>query len=454
MSNTPDQDVTPHCKTDMKILTVNRNYFVTGGPEKYMFSLMENMPQHEFIPFSVSLVKNLSTPYERYFADPPAGRDEVYYNQHRLGVINKLIYAGKSVYSFEARRKLEALIRDTRPDVALFLNAVYFSDSIIDACHKYDVPIIWRMSDFNKVCANYLLFRDGLVCEECLDHGLMRAIVNKCCGYQRSTAGALIKTLGMWLTRTRRGHDHVDYFVTPSLFTREKMIKGGFNPQKVVHIPTMVTMPKGQPKPLPIAPEILFIGRISHEKGVATLLDAFGMMENKEVHLSIVGDYESQYAQQLQATITDDLKNRITFHGFLNQEQIGELIELSNCIVVPSVWYENQPNTVLEGMSHGRPVVVSDLGSMKEMVINGETGYRFKAGNPADLAAKLDDLLKSPEKAREMGLRARDYVLREHSLQRHLSSLEELFSRVIERRNSGNSKTFQPRNSSGCNCGS
>ncbi|MBU4491949.1 MAG: hypothetical protein KKD69_05750, partial [Euryarchaeota archaeon] len=204
----------------MKILIVNRNYFITGGPEKYMFSLMENMPQHQFIPFCVVFEQNLETPYRKYFVSPPAGSGSVYYKEFKMSPTKKIAYAFDSIYHWEARRNLERLIIDERPDLALFLNAVYFSDSIIDACRAHKVPIIWRMSDFHKVCASYLLYRDGHVCEDCLDHGHFMAIRNRCGGYQRSLGASLIKVSGMWLSRVRRLYDHVDYFVTPSAFTR------------------------------------------------------------------------------------------------------------------------------------------------------------------------------------------------------------------------------------------
>ena len=420
----------------MKIIVVNRNYFVTGGPEKYMFTLIENMPHHQFIPFCVAFGQNRETPYSKYFVAPPAGSGSVYFNEFRMSAVQKVTYACNSIYNMKARRNLERLIIDERPDLALFLNAVYFSDSIIDACRAHNLPIIWRQSDYNRVCANYLLYRDGSVCEECLEYGLSRAIRNRCGGYQRSMAGAVIKTTGMWLSRLRKLHDHVDCFVTPSAFTREKMIKGGFSPHKVVHIPTMIKVPEYPPEPLPASPEILFVGRLSHEKGVATLLEAFRLLKNKDARLSIVGDDSSSFAQQLKAGIPDTLRNRVTFHGFQQQERIKRFFERASCFVAPSVWYDNQPNSVLEGMSHARPAVVSDLGSMKEMVADGATGYRFEAGNATDLAAKLDDLLSNPQKAREMGLRAREYVLNNHSLQKHLCSLEALFQRCLNRRKS------------------
>jgi glycosyltransferase involved in cell wall biosynthesis len=418
----------------LKILTINRNYFITGGPEKYMFSLMESMPQHQFIPFSVDLEQNRATPYRKYFVTPPTGSGGVYFKDFKMSLGQKVAYAFNSIYHMEARRKLEKLIEDEQPDLALFLNAVYFSDSIVDACRSHNVPIIWRMSDFNKVCANYLLYRDGHVCNDCLEHGIVMALRNRCGGYQRSLGAALVKIAGMWLSRMRGLYNHVHYFITPSSFTRQKMIQGGFPPDKVVHIPTCVHVPDSRPNPPPRTPEILYVGRLSHEKGVETLLEAFMMLNSKTACLSIAGDDSNDYAQKLKAMFPDELGKRIHFLGFQSQEQVTELFQRAACFVVPSACYENQPNVVLEGMAHAVPAVVSDLGSLQEMVIDGKAGYLFQVGNARELAAKIDDLLQNPSKAYEMGLAAKEFVAVNHSLRSHLSALEVLFEKCAGRR--------------------
>ena len=415
----------------MKIIIANRNYFVTGGPEKYMFTLMENMPQHQFIPFCVAFEQNIETPYSRYFVNPPAGQGGVYFNEFRMSLFQKAAYAWNSIYHVEAKQKLERLIVDERPDLALCLNAVYFTDSIIDACRKHNVPVIWRLSDFHKICASYLLYRDGNTCDECLEHGLSRAIVNRCGGYQRSRAAACIKVAGMWLARLRRLYEYVDCFAAPSDFTRRKMIQGGFAPDKVVHIPTMAAI-DSEPF-MPKSREILYVGRISPEKGVDTLLAAFGLMKNGQARLSIAGNDTSDYACRLKASVPETMQKKITFHGFQDKAQLNILYKRAFCIVVPSVCYENQPNTVLEGMSHARPAVVSDLGSLREMVDDGVTGFRFEAGNAENLAEKLDKLLNDPQQAQEMGARGRAHVARDHAMHLHLESMDALFNRCAHR---------------------
>lgn len=418
----------------MKILIVNRNYFVTGGPEKYMFSLMENMPEHEFVPFCLNFSKNKETPYQDYFLQPPGGSENIYFNQFEMSLFQKACYGLNMVYSFSAKNQIERLLEQVKPDLALFLNAVYFTDSVIDACRKHNVPIIWRLSDFNKICANYLLFRDGKPCEDCLEKGLWCILKNRCGGYQRSLSAAVIKAFNMYLSRIRNSNEYISFFITPSRFTRDKMIKGGFDQEKIVHIPTFIS---GYGKELDYKPDrnrILYVGRISPEKGVDVIIEAFKEIKNNKAVLSIVGDKNTDYAEKLIASIPDRLKNRINFLGFKNQKEVKQLFYQSLFFIVPSVWYENQPNVVLEGMSCGRPALVSKLGSLIEMVSEGETGYHFKSGDPEDLAGKIDLLLDHPEKTIEMGKIAKKYVTKHHNLENHLNALNNLFYKVVNKK--------------------
>ncbi|MCD4722089.1 MAG: glycosyltransferase family 4 protein [Desulfobacula sp.] len=395
---------------------------------------MENMTEHEFVPFCLNFLKNKETQYKNYFLQPPGGSENIYFNQFEMSLYQKACYGMNMVYSFSAKNQIEKLLEQVKPDVALFLNAVYFTDSIIDACKKYKVPIIWRLSDFNKICANYLLFRDGKPCEECLEKGLWCILKNRCGGYQRSLSAAVIKTFNMYLSKIRSSNNYISFFITPSQFTRSKMIKGGFNQEKIVHIPTFISGGRKNFEYEPDRNSILYVGRISPEKGVNVIIEAFKRIKNSKAVLSIVGDKNTDYAQELIATIPDRLKNRINFLGFKNQKEVKQLFYKSLFFIVPSVWYENQPNVVLEGMSCGRPALVSRLGSLIEMVSEGETGYHFKSGNPEDLAEKIDILLDHPEKTIEMGKTANKHVTEHHDLQNHLDALNKLFYQVANKK--------------------
>lgn len=397
-----------------------------------MFSLMEHMPGHEFIPFALDFDQNLDTPYRGYFLAPPGGNKNVYFSQFNLSLSERFRFAIDMVYHTGARKKLEELIKATRPDVALFLNAVYFSDSIIDACRKYEIPIIWRLSDFHKICASYLLYRDDKVCEDCLEKGIFQCVVNRCGGYQRSLGAAAVKYLSMTLSRLRNSYDHVRYFVAPSQFTRAKMIQGGFNASKVICIPTFVKTRDVEPKPCSNPHKVLYVGRLSAEKGVEILIKAFMLLRNKNAVLTIVGDMNNAYARSLDALVDKDFRSRIDFVGYKNQEEVLELYQDHALFVVPSICYENLPNVVLEGMMNARPPLVSRLGSLIETVEHGKTGYHFNPGDPQDLAERIDDLLEHQQVAQSMGFSAYEYVTKMHSPETHVHAMESLFQKSIE----------------------
>ncbi len=411
----------------MKIITVNRNYFVTGGPEKYLFALQKAIEPWETIPFSVNFSKNRDSIFRPYFVSPPSRNQASRFDEQHFSIWQKINYACRSIYSFEAKKKLLRLIDDTQPQAAFFLNVVYFSQSIIDACRKRNLPIIWRLSDFNHICGNYLLYRNSQTCEKCVENGLYPLIKNRCGGYQRSLSAALVRYAGMRLARLRDIYRHIHYFVCPSAFTRGMLIKAGFPEEKVVHLPTFISsqerLPPGNQGPV----SFLYVGRFTPEKGLHTLITAIQLLHAKDWRLILVGGTEADYESQTNPSLTGKLRDRIVFAGFVPPEKVKNFIAQCHFNIVPSLWYENQPNTVLEAMSFGRPVIASRLGSLAETVIDGETGLLFEPGNPTDLALKIDHLLAQPNLARSMGEKAYRYVTTYHNCNDHVLRLKQLF---------------------------
>ena len=414
----------------MNVVAVNRNYFISGGPEKYLFSLEKKLHEWTFAPFSVRFSENKKTDFYKYFISPPFEETVARFEDSGKSLWNKLKYAGKTVYSFEAKSNLIRLIDDFKPDAAFFLNAVYFSQSIIDACKKRNLPIIWRLSDFNMICGNYLLFREGRICTECIDHGLGRVIRNRCGGYQHSLSAAMIRYTAMYLAKIRKVYDYVSYFVCPSSFTRGLMIDAGFSSEKVITIPTFITPPNNISF-FPNLKQILFVGRLSPEKGFETLVRALDLLADENWQLVVAGGTESEYAQKLIRSIPERIRKRISFLGFVNQKEIKRLIGESQFMVVPSVWFENMPNVILEAMSSKRPVITSRLGSLAEMVLEDKTGLFFEVKNCEDLADKIKIMLEDPSKTKNMGEDAYDYVKTYHNPENHINELKKLFQNII-----------------------
>lgn len=415
----------------MKILTVNRNYFMTGGPEKYFFSLEEEMSDCDFIPFSLSFDKNRPSPYSRFFVSNPNSGSSHRFDNTSFSLTAKINYALNSIYSFESKAKLSKLIQYAKPDVAFFLNAVFFSQSIIDACRRNHIPIVWRLSDFNMICGNYLLFRNESVCTKCVGGSLRNILIHKCGGYQKSLMAALVRYLGMSLSKFRGAYRHVNYFVCPSSFTRSLLIQAGFPESKCIQIPTFIrTQDISEFKTN--SKTILFIGRFSPEKGVSILLQSLKYLKSKDFYLELIGYDNSDHAKALLEQIPESIKSRVIVHNFMEPERLKPKIARSACVVVPSVWYENLPNVVLEAMAFGKPVIASRLGSLIDTVHDGQTGLLFEAGNCRDLASKIDFLLSNPDQILAYGENAYNYITERHNVSRHTEALKAIFNKAMQ----------------------
>jgi glycosyltransferase involved in cell wall biosynthesis len=214
------------------------------------------------------------------------------------------------------------------------------------------------------------------------------------------------------------------------------MIKAGFSEKRCVHIPTFIK-PLGEAAPNATSRTILFVGRFSPEKGVDILLRALAHLQSNDFNVEFIGGSGSEYERTLRTLVPPRLAERVVFHNFMAPDDVSNHIARSLFVVIPSIWYENLPNVVLEAFAMGRPVVASRLGSLIETIRDGETGLLFEAGDPEDLAMKMDELLARPEWAANLGMTAFRYAVQEHSVERHIRSLGEIFKRVTAERMHG-----------------
>lgn len=415
----------------MRVLVVNRNYFPHGGPEKYLFSLKRLMSDIDFIPFAVDFEGTEDTPYRRHFLPPAGTGPGRRYGDFQLSAIGKARFALSTVYSMETKRRVRQLVREARPDVALLLNVVYFSPSLIKVLVEEGIPIIWRLSDFNLICASYFLFRDGKICEECLNHGRWRAFVNQCGGYQRSRLAATARLLAMALNDAIRIKDVISYFITPSQIMNEKMTAAGYPPNKLKYIPTFVELPVESHPPLANPIRFLFVGRVSPEKGIDSLLDAFALVGPGDTQLHIVGPYDSSYGRACIVKIPAALRKRVFFHGPLLGEALTEMYRAASVVIIPSICYENLPNVLLEAMAHSRPVILSNSIHMEESFWNSTGAISFDAGNSAALAREMERLTEDVSARGNLGTVMRDYAIENYSPSKHLELLRGLFTACV-----------------------
>lgn len=424
----------------MKSSLVNYRYFISGGPERYYFNIKEILERngHEVIPFSVKSARNSPAgEYEKYFLD--IVDDEVYFAQAKKKTPRMILKSfTRMFYSFEAKRKFGQLLDDTKPDLVYimhFHNKI--SPSIIDAARKRNIPVVHRISDFQYMCPNALFYNDRIgVCEDCLKGKRWSCVKYKC--VMNSTVYSGIKMMAKWLHDVMGVTRKIDAFVVPSEFTMEKLTEYGIPKEKLNHIPTFFNLKEENPQ-VEYLPYFLFVGRIEKQKGLMTLIKAF---ENTKYELKIIGFSNDGYEDDLkrylgrpingnlniEETCTYGKNGNIHFLGRKSFEDIVPYLKSCLCTLVPSEWYDNFPNVVLESYAYKKAVIATDFGSLKYMVEDGKTGLTFKYKDIEDLRSKITYMYEHLDEAKRMGEAAYQLLVQKYSPAVHYEKLMKLFA--------------------------
>lgn len=412
----------------MKIILANYRYYVSGGPEIYMFNVKRLLEEagHTVIPFSVRSPLNEETSYSRYFPHGKSESGDAYFNNVKKTPKNVARLLSCAFYNREAYKNLRSLIKDEHPDVIYVLQQINaLSPSIFKACHDEGVRVVHRLSDFNIMCPRSDFLCDGKVCTSCINGDYSKAAEKSCCHGSKATTA--VRIASMKYHRRKHLFDYVDAFVCPSAFTASLLEKSGVPGEKINVVPTFTSAPADLSDDAPDTPYALYLGRISPEKGVDLVIEAAS--RNDEVRLKVTGRTDDDYSSTLVAKAKDSgLDDRVEFVGFVKGEQKERLIDGATCVLCPSTWYENMPNTVLEAYAHGKPVVVFDIGCMPELVEDGETGTVIPLGDVDGLSKAISFYLANPDEAKRRGLNGREAVLTKYTPQRHLKTLEAILN--------------------------
>jgi len=417
----------------MRICIVNYRYFVSSGPERYLFAVKRLLEErgHEVIPFSIRYRQNMPSPWERYFVAPIAGDDEVVFRQHTWSVpaVRRALeraFGSKEVYDALSRE-----LRDAHPDVAYVLKYERkLSPSVLSALHDHGVPIVVRLSDFALVCPQQHLVRDGRVCELCVGRRPWDSVRYRC--VQRSYGASAVNFMAVEYARRKGFNDLARAFVAPSEIMVRKMIEGGLPAAKMRHLPTFVQARPARPF-TERARRICYVGRVDRVKGIDVLLDAVELLRRGEVgddvEVVIAGDMSTPTGEAIRSRLRERPITGVALPGHLDEAGVIELLQSSLASVVPSIWYENMPNALLESLACGTPVVASDLGSMRDILHDTGAGLLFRAGDPAALADALRVVLSASE-GEAMGVQALALARQRHDPDRHVAALVELLESV------------------------
>jgi glycosyltransferase involved in cell wall biosynthesis len=377
----------------------------------------------------------------------PGGEDQVFESEARLlrerghqvtqieeqnaypdGVSKKIGMAADCVWSRRWNREFRALLQKSRPDIVHVHNFFpRFSPSIYYACRRENVPVVQTLHNYRLLCAGAELYRDGKVCEECLDHSVLRGVRYGC--YQGSKLGTAVLTLMVGVHRSLRTWTNmVDCYIALTEFSRQKMISGGLPAERIRVKPNFV-LPDPGPKS-GSGDYALFVGRLVNSKGILAMLEAWKQLPNVPLH--IVGDGPCR--EQIEAEQKSGTVPAVTYRGRLPRAETLAAMKNARFLIFPSEWYEGFPVTIAESFACGLPVVCSRLGAMQEIVSDGVTGLHFQIGDVQDFRRKVEWAWNHPGEMEIMGRRARQEFERKYTAGRNIVMLEEAYEFALASR--------------------
>ncbi|MBB1313190.1 MULTISPECIES: glycosyltransferase family 4 protein [Aliivibrio] len=400
----------------MKVLLVNKFFFMKGGAETVYFQERDMLLSEgiDIIEFSMNHEKNLESNYSDFFVN-----NVDYYQEQTLK--NKITTAVNFIHNSEACIKFKQLLEQEKPDLVHFHNIYHqLTPSIIKVAKQFGCKTVLTAHDTKIACPSYTMYRDGHTCEDCVHGSVFNATIHRC------QEGSLIKSFLLSAEaiyqKVSGNYQQLDAIVSPSRFL------GRFIQQKLPHnrVDIIVNGIDEHVSNEGISDQgyFLYLGRLSTEKGVPTLAKAHQLMKENTA-LKIVGD----------GPVFNELKETYPsaeLLGFKSGDELLTLIKQAKAVIVPSECYENCSMSVLEAMSYSKPVIASRIGGLPEQIRDGVDGYLFEAGNAQALADKLDVLAASLSASAEMGKNARQRFLSKYTLTKHKTDLLNLYNELLK----------------------
>jgi len=322
-------------------------------------------------------------------------------DNRRVEQLGKARTAMRTIWSSESFHRVLDKLRSGKFDVLHVQNFFpLWSPSVYYAAAKCNVPVVQTLRNYRLMCVNAVFFRDSHVCEDCLGRSFAWPGILHACYRESRAASAVVASMNglHHLAGTWRSNIHV--YVALTEFARNKYIAGGLPAEKIVVKPNFV-----YPSPQPGAGQggyALFVGRLSPEKGIATLLKAWQAAAHV-LPLKIVGD--GPLCDVVDAA--SRLNPAIEYLGRRSPGEVTQLMERAEVLVFPTECYEGMPRTVIESFAVGTPVLASNLGATATMVVPGETGFHFTPGSVAELRERVEWCSQNLDQLQAMRPRAR-----------------------------------------------
>lgn len=339
-------------------------------------------------------------------------------NNHEISGMSSLATFKQTLWSSRTTQEITTLISHFQPDVIHAHNTFpLVSPSLYWAATRAGVPVVQTLHNYRLLCLNGLFLREGGVCNDCQGRFPWRGVVHKC---YRSSGAASAVVAGLSLLHRGLGtyHNKVARYIALNDFSRNKFIEGGLPAERIVVKPNFVDL--ALPEALP-RHGLLFVGRLSVEKGIGTLVSAAEVIPNDSLRIAGSGP---------DSGLLEGVKG-ITLLGNLTGEAVRLEMNRASALVLPSIWYENFPRTIVEAFATGLPVIASRIGALADLVRDGETGLLFEPGNALDLANKMAWALAHPDAMANMGREARAQYEAEFTADRNYEQLMEIYEGAI-----------------------
>ncbi len=382
----------------MRILTIHNRYKVRGGEE-------------ECYEAEVNLLQKMGLIVEVY--------EE---NNNYLTGLNTAALAAKTIWSQKTYENIRNRLKKGKLDIVHVHNFFpLISPSVYYAAKAEGIPVVQTLHNYRLLCPNGLFFRDNQLCEQCTGKVIpYPGIIGGCYRNSQVASAGVATMLGMHRAM-RTWTEMVDLYVCLTEFAKQKFIGGGLPASKVIVKPNFVNFDSGMG--LGNGGYALFVGRLSTEKGLDTLLTAWEHL-GQYIPLKIVGDGPlADYVAQTVKTLP-----QVEWLGHKSLSQVYALMGEAMFLVFPSKWYETFGRVAIEAFAKGTPVIAANIGAISEIVTNGRTGLHFQPGIPEDLVDKVKWILGNPEKLAQMRIEARLEFEAKYNAQKNYEQLMKIYA--------------------------
>jgi glycosyltransferase involved in cell wall biosynthesis len=392
------------------IAIAHNRYQGFGGEDKYTEILLKNLKDHKHPVFYLEENSNQIKQYSP---------------------IQKIKLGIDSTWSLGSFHKYSQIFRNHSIDLLHVQNfQPLITPSIHTAAQKYNIPSIQHLHHYRLGCINAYLFRDNQICEACVGKNPWRGVVKRC---YRNSLPASLSVWGMIsFNRWRKTWlQAVDAFIACSQFVANKYVEFGLPNSKIHVVPNasidpLYTRDITNPPPLK---NFLYLGRLSSEKGVLHLLKAWEMVNDFDWTLNIAGNGPQR--SEIEDFIRQKKLDNVNILGHLNPNQVNDLIQNSTIVLVPSQCYEAFGLGVTESFALGRPVIVSNLGGLPEIVDEAETGFILPANDLNAWAERIKWCAENPSILAQMGHKARQVYLKKYTPEVNYQQLISIYNQVL-----------------------